>query len=60
MLPHDPQGKIGPKVPLPDHVSIAEPKDSDSKIEHPYSTCVEKQEPQSQAVEAWADCFFYS
>lgn len=42
MLPHDPAGKIGPKIPLPDHVSIVEPKDIDVKIEHPYSTCVEK------------------
>ncbi|KAB1272405.1 40S ribosomal protein S3 [Camelus dromedarius] len=27
MLPWDPTGKIGPKKPLPDHVSIVEPKD---------------------------------
>merc|ERR1712023_415828 len=27
MLPHDPSGKNGPKTPLPDHVSIVEPKD---------------------------------
>ncbi|XP_077984453.1 small ribosomal subunit protein uS3A-like [Glandiceps talaboti] len=27
MLPWDPMGKIGPKKPLPDHVSIVEPKD---------------------------------
>uniref|UniRef100_A0A8C9ISU2 KH type-2 domain-containing protein n=1 Tax=Piliocolobus tephrosceles TaxID=591936 RepID=A0A8C9ISU2_9PRIM len=27
MLPWDPAGKIGPKKPLPDHVSIVEPKD---------------------------------
>merc|ERR1711917_142235 len=27
MLPHDPSGKTGPKTPLPDHVSIVEPKD---------------------------------
>merc|ERR1711863_68696 len=27
MLPWDPQGKLGPKKPLPDHVSIVEPKD---------------------------------
>merc|ERR1719445_2044791 len=27
MLPWDPQGKIGPKRPLPDHVSIVEPKE---------------------------------
>jgi small subunit ribosomal protein S3e len=27
MLPHDPTGKTGPKTPLPDNVSILEPKD---------------------------------
>merc|ERR1712183_18361 len=27
MLPWDPQGKCGPRKPLPDHVSIVEPKD---------------------------------
>lgn len=27
MLPWDPNGKIGPKKPLPDHVNVAEPKD---------------------------------
>ena len=27
MLPWDPTGKTGPKNPLPDHVSIVEPKD---------------------------------
>uniref|UniRef100_A0A2K5E457 KH type-2 domain-containing protein n=1 Tax=Aotus nancymaae TaxID=37293 RepID=A0A2K5E457_AOTNA len=27
MLPWDPTGKTGPKKPLPDHVSIMEPKD---------------------------------
>ena len=27
MLPHDPSGKTGPKTPLPDHVSIVEPKE---------------------------------
>ncbi len=26
MLPHDPEGKAGPKKPLPDMVSIMEPK----------------------------------
>lgn len=29
MLPWDPNGKIGPKKPLPDNVSIVEPKDED-------------------------------
>ena len=27
MLPWDPQGKNGPKKPLPDHVVIVEPKE---------------------------------
>jgi small subunit ribosomal protein S3e len=27
MLPWDPTGKLGPKRPLPDHVSIVEPKE---------------------------------
>ena len=36
MLPWDPTGKIGPKKPLPDHVSIVEPKD-EQRIEAPYS-----------------------
>jgi len=32
MLPWDPNGKIGPKRPLPDHVSIAEPKEEDLPV----------------------------
>lgn len=27
MLPHDPAGKAGPKIPLPDVITILEPKD---------------------------------
>jgi hypothetical protein len=27
MLPWDPNGKMGPKKPLPDHVNVVEPKD---------------------------------
>merc|ERR1712226_793192 len=27
VLPHDPSGKMGPKKPLPDHVSIVEPRE---------------------------------
>lgn len=27
MLPHDPLGKAGPKTPLPDVITILEPKD---------------------------------
>jgi small subunit ribosomal protein S3e len=36
MLPWDPSGKIGPKRPLPDHVSILDPKDQPAP-DHPYS-----------------------
>merc|ERR1739848_551775 len=36
MLPWDPQGKMGPKRPLPDHVSIVEPKDEHIPA-NPYS-----------------------
>jgi small subunit ribosomal protein S3e len=43
MLPWDPLGKMGPKKPLPDHVSIVEPKDevipaspfSEAKVQKP-------------------------
>lgn len=36
MLPWDPTGKIGPKRPLPDHVSIVEPKNEPNPVS-PYS-----------------------
>jgi len=36
MLPHDPTGKTGPNNPLPDHVSIVEPKE-DVAPAQPYS-----------------------
>ncbi|KAL5460270.1 hypothetical protein EMCRGX_G033711 [Ephydatia muelleri] len=36
MLPHDPTGKSGPKRPLPDQVSVVEPKD-EARITEPYS-----------------------
>ena len=36
MLPWDPSGKIGPRRPLPDHVSIVEPKDEAPPL-HPWS-----------------------
>ena len=36
MLPWDPSGKIGPRRPLPDHVSIVEPKD-EAPPSQPYS-----------------------
>lgn len=36
MLPHDPTGKSGPKKPLPDQVSVVEPKE-ETPIQEPYS-----------------------
>lgn len=36
MLPHDPTGKMGPKKPLPDQVSVVEPKE-ESEHSEPYS-----------------------
>ena len=36
MLPWDPQGKMGPKRPLPDHVTIMEPKEEGLPA-NPYS-----------------------
>lgn len=27
MLPHDPAGKVGPRIPLPDNIRIHEPKE---------------------------------
>ena len=36
MLPWDPTAKLGPKRPLPDHVSIVEPKE-EQPIQAPYS-----------------------
>lgn len=36
MLPWDPQGKIGPKKPLPDHISVMEPKEDTPRTDvHP-------------------------
>merc|ERR1712212_555027 len=36
MLPHDPTGKSGPRVALPDHVIIQDPKE-ETVIDEPYS-----------------------
>lgn len=36
MLPWDPSGKIGPRRPLPDHVTIVEPKEEAAPAQ-PYS-----------------------
>ena len=37
MLPHDPTGKMGPRKPLPDQVSVAEPKEETRPHDQPYS-----------------------
>jgi len=58
MLPWDPNGKIGPKNPLPDNVSIVEPKEeepitgprSESKGTKPAAP--EQQAPQQAAVQS--------
>merc|ERR1712203_1281730 len=58
MLPWDPNGKIGPKNPLPDNVSIVEPKEeepitgprSESKGTKPAAT--EAQAPQQTAMQS--------
>merc|ERR1711926_40567 len=48
MLPHDPSGKTGPKTPLPDHVSIVEPKE-DVLPPNPYSE-TKMQKPDAPVV----------
>merc|ERR1712133_256760 len=53
MLPHDPSGKNGPKTPLPDHVSIVEPKD-EILPETPYSEQKGGKLPEQQAPPAAA------
>jgi len=44
MLPHDPKGQTGPKVALPDHVQVVEPKDEQPIVE-PYSEHKEHKKP---------------
>lgn len=36
MLPHDPKGVTGPRIPLPDLINIKEPRDEPNPIQ-PYS-----------------------
>ena len=50
MLPWDPQGTIRPEKPLPDNISILEPKCSDENIDVPYSTLVEPKVTESAPV----------
>jgi len=44
MLPWDPKGQMGPKKPLPDHVSVVEPKD-EAPLTTPYSEHKESKKP---------------
>jgi len=41
MLPHDPEGKRGPKKPLPDKVNVVEPK-SEESVKEPWSEVKDK------------------
>jgi small subunit ribosomal protein S3e len=45
MLPHDPKGQVGPKIPLPDNVQIVEPKDEVAPTEA-YSEQKDHKKPQ--------------
>lgn len=57
MLPWDPSGKNGPRIPLPDHISIVEPKDemlptephSENKMEKPVAVPPPVPAPQAPA-----------
>ena len=46
MLPHDPQGKMGPKNPLPDAINILEPKEE----EIPAEPTSRSYQPEAQAA----------
>merc|ERR1711982_94281 len=58
MLPWDPNGKIGPKNPLPDNVSIVEPKEEEpitgprSESKGPKPAATEAQAPQQAAMQS--------
>ena len=53
MLPWDPAGKIGPKKPHPDHVSIVEPKE-DSLPPNPFSETKAVKPDQAPVVQFFA------
>merc|ERR1711973_554365 len=54
MLPWDPHGKMGPRKPLPDHVSIVEPKEEELPP-HPISEQkMQKPDPAAAAAAAGA------
>ncbi|KAI6234608.1 40S ribosomal protein S3 [Aphelenchoides fujianensis] len=48
MLPHDPDGKIGPRNPLPDNIQIFDPRDELMPAQ-PYSESKTEKEPQQQS-----------
>ena len=55
MLPWDPTGKIGPKRPLPDHVSIVEPKE-ETLPPNPFSETKAASEAGGRTGEAGGKC----
>lgn len=54
MLPWDPTGKNGPRVPLPDHISIVEPKEEVLPSEPHSENKMEKSVPPQVATPAAA------
>jgi small subunit ribosomal protein S3e len=44
MLPHDPKGQQGPRIPMPDQIQIVEPKDETAPAQ-PYSEHKESKKP---------------
>ena len=52
MLPHDPKGQVGPKNPLPDLITIKEPRD-DVKPVTPYSEHREQPTGPQQPIDAF-------
>ncbi|CAD5219640.1 unnamed protein product [Bursaphelenchus okinawaensis] len=53
MLPHDPEGKIGPRNPLPDHIQILEPRPEINPA-LPRSECFDAPEEKLQAPQGQA------
>lgn len=50
MLPHDPLGKTGPKKPLPDNVTVAEPKEEISPAQPTSEIKASKDLPPQPAI----------
>jgi hypothetical protein len=49
MLPYDPTGQKGPKIPLPDVVKVHEPKEEDAPVPLPMAPQQIPLQPQSQS-----------